>query len=87
VGAEGLDVTAGSDILLADDPAQFADSVCSLLLDRELRRRIAKAAAATAAKYDWSVITQRFVEALQLTIDAASGAARTTSAETSAARI
>jgi glycosyltransferase involved in cell wall biosynthesis len=72
IGAEGLDVRDGSDILLADDPSRFADSVCSLLLDREMRRGLEKAAAATAAKYDWSVITDRFVEALQLTIAAAS---------------
>jgi glycosyltransferase involved in cell wall biosynthesis len=72
IGAEGLDVHNGNDILLEDDPSRFADSVCSLLLDREMRRRVENAAAATAAKYDWSVITTRFVEALQLTIAAAS---------------
>lgn len=71
VGAEGLDVRDGNDILLADDPSRFADSVCSLLLDREMRRRLERAAAATAAKYDWSVIADRFVGALQLTIVAA----------------
>ncbi|HEY4905595.1 MAG TPA: glycosyltransferase family 4 protein [Candidatus Sulfotelmatobacter sp.] len=74
IGAEGLDVNDGRDILLADDTARFADSVCSLLLDREMRRRLEKAAAATAAQYDWSAITERFVEALQLTIEAAAGA-------------
>lgn len=75
VGAEGLDVQDGRDILLADDPSSFADSVCSILLDRELRRRLEQAAAATAGKYDWSVVTERFVEALQLTIAAGNGAA------------
>jgi glycosyltransferase involved in cell wall biosynthesis len=79
VGAEGLDVRDGHDILLADDPSPFADAVCSLLLDRELRRRFEKAAATTAAKYDWSVITERFVEALQTTIDAASAGVSPTS--------
>jgi glycosyltransferase involved in cell wall biosynthesis len=73
IGAEGLDVRDGSDILLADQPAQFASAVCALLLDGEKRRRLGKSAAATAAKYDWSVIAERFIEALQLTIEAAAG--------------
>jgi glycosyltransferase involved in cell wall biosynthesis len=75
IGAEGLDVHDGHDIVLADKPAQFADAVCSLLLDGEKRRLLGKSAAATAAKYDWSVTTERFVEALQITIAAASGTA------------
>jgi glycosyltransferase involved in cell wall biosynthesis len=86
VGAEGLDVRHGHDILLADDPSSFASAVCSLLLDPELRRRVETAAASTAAKYDWSVITQRFVEALHTTIEAAS-AAVFTPAEASVVRI
>jgi glycosyltransferase involved in cell wall biosynthesis len=74
IGAEGLDVDNEHDILLADRPAPFADAVCSLLLDGERRRRLGKSASATAAKYDWSEITKRFVEALQLTIQSASRA-------------
>ncbi len=73
VGAEGLDVQHEQDILLVDDPVGFADAVVSLLQDGELRRRLEAAAAATAAKFDWSVITERFVEVLQTTIHAASG--------------
>jgi len=69
VGAEGLDVHHGQDILLADDAERFADSICSLLGDEGLRRRIEAAAHHTASKYDWSVVTQRFVEILLATID------------------
>jgi glycosyltransferase involved in cell wall biosynthesis len=69
VGAEGLDVRSGQDILLADDPERFADSICTLLSDEGLRRRIEAAAHHTAIKYDWSVVTQRFVEVLQQTIN------------------
>jgi polysaccharide biosynthesis protein PslH len=69
VGAEGLDVRHGQDILLADDPKGFADSVCTLLGDEGLRHSIEAAAHHTAAQYDWSVVTQRFVEILQATID------------------
>lgn len=73
VGAEGLDVQHEHDILLADDPVRFADAVSSVLQDETLRRRLEAAAAATAARFDWSVITERFVEVLRLTMNAASG--------------
>jgi glycosyltransferase involved in cell wall biosynthesis len=73
VGAEGLDVQHGRDILLEDTPAEFANAIVTFLQNEDVRRRYEAAAAATARKYDWSVITQRFVEVLQKTIDAASG--------------
>jgi len=79
VGAEGLDVQHGRDIVLEDAPAAFADAIVTLLENEEVRRRYEAAAAATARKYDWSVITQRFVEVLQRTIDAASGSRVTAS--------
>jgi polysaccharide biosynthesis protein PslH len=68
VGAEGLDVQHGRDILLEDSPAGFAEAIVTLLQDEDVRRRIEAGAAATARKYDWSVITERFVEVLQKTI-------------------
>ncbi len=72
VGAEGLDVTHGKDILLADDPKAFAEAIVLLLQDEAARRRYEAAAASTAQKYDWPVITRQFVEVLQTTIRAAS---------------
>jgi glycosyltransferase involved in cell wall biosynthesis len=74
IGAEGLDVRHDRDILLADDPASFAEAVVSVLQNDALRRRLETAAAATAARYDWSVITEQFVEVLRTTIKAALGA-------------
>ena len=71
VGAEGLDVQHGRDILLEDDPAGFAEAIVKLLRDEVLLRRFEAAAAATARQYDWSVITERFVEVLDRTIRAA----------------
>jgi polysaccharide biosynthesis protein PslH len=73
VGAEGLDVEHGRDILLEDKPDTFADAIITFLQDESVRRRYEAAAAATARKYDWSVIAQDFVEVLQKTIDAARG--------------
>src|SRR5215468_10434883 len=72
VGAEGLDVQHGRDILLEDSPAGFASAIVMLLQDEDLRRRFESAAAATARKYDWSVVTQGFERALEKTIAAAS---------------
>jgi len=72
VGAEGLDVQHGRDILLEDTPADFAHAIVMLLQDEDLRRRFESAAAATARKYDWSVVTQGFEKALEKTIAAAS---------------
>jgi glycosyltransferase involved in cell wall biosynthesis len=71
IGAEGLDVRHGRDIMLADDPATFADAVVNLLDDEALRRRYEAAAAATARQYDWSVIARRFAEVLQRTLQKA----------------
>jgi glycosyltransferase involved in cell wall biosynthesis len=45
----------------------------TFLSNEEVRRRYEAAAAATAGKYDWSVITQRFVEVLERTIATAQG--------------
>jgi glycosyltransferase involved in cell wall biosynthesis len=67
VGAEGLDVCHGRDIILADDTVGFAASVVTLLNDERLRRRYEAAAAATAGQHDWSVIAARFVDVLQRT--------------------
>ena len=64
VGAEGLDVTHGEDILLADDAASFAESVTALLRDATRRETLGRAAAALAARYDWSVIARRFEDVL-----------------------
>jgi glycosyltransferase involved in cell wall biosynthesis len=65
VGAEGLDVHHGRDIMLADTPNSFAQAVIMLLRDRELRRRYEKAAAETAARYNWPAIGERFSDILR----------------------
>ena len=64
IGAEGLDVNDGSDILIADSPAQFAGSTIALLQNEDLRQTIERAASEQAARYDWSMITDRFEEVL-----------------------
>lgn len=74
IGAEGLGIQHERDILLADDAQCFADAVVDLLSDDVQRRRFEAAAAATAQKYDWSVITREFVQVLERAIRAGSPA-------------
>jgi glycosyltransferase involved in cell wall biosynthesis len=64
VGAEGLDVRNGKNIILADDPQAFAQSVAALLRDPELRKRYEQAAVELAAFYDWSTVADRFAQVL-----------------------
>jgi glycosyltransferase involved in cell wall biosynthesis len=60
--AEGLDVTDGEHILLADDPRTFADCTLQFLRDSELRQRLmVNARCLVERRYDWSQIGQRFV--------------------------
>lgn len=42
LGAEGIDVQDGEQILLADEPQQFADAICRLVDDRVLATRLAE---------------------------------------------
>jgi polysaccharide biosynthesis protein PslH len=65
VGAEGLDVHHGRDVMLSDTPGSFAESVITLLTDAELRSRQGRAAAEVAANYGWPVIARKFGEVLQ----------------------
>ena len=64
IGAEGLDVEHGRDILLADTATMFAAGVIGLLRDRYRRARMENLASKTAARYDWSVVTEQFEEVL-----------------------
>ena len=65
VGAEGLDLAAGQEILLADEPEAFASAVAGLLADPETRRRQADAARARVElQYGWKQICESFAREL-----------------------
>jgi glycosyltransferase involved in cell wall biosynthesis len=54
IGAEGIDVTPGEHLLIADEPAAFAGAVVRLLHDRALGDRLAAAGRHHAVtRYDW----------------------------------
>jgi len=64
-GAEGLDLRPGEDILIADEPAEFAQQTVRLLRDPGLRARLAANGRRAVARYDWSIIgdgLHRFLE-------------------------
>ena len=65
IGAEGLDVRDGRDIILADTPPRFASAIISLLADADRRRQLGQAAAALAWRHDWSVVIESFEAALE----------------------
>ncbi len=68
IGAEGLDLTPGRDLLIADTSGSFAASILQLLREPERRRAYEQAAAALAARYDWSEITLKFADVLRESI-------------------
>jgi glycosyltransferase involved in cell wall biosynthesis len=78
IGAEGLDYNDGRDIVLADEPEKFADSIIAFLRDDHRRRAFEAAAAAQAARFDWPVVVRQFENSLEQTINAAASAASLT---------
>ncbi len=65
VGAEGLDVHHGRDIILADSSGAFAESILTLLRDRGLRERYGRSAAELAAGYGWPAVGKKFEAVLE----------------------
>ena len=66
IGAEGLPVHPGENVLLADAPADLANCVISLLRDPTERKRLGSAARTLVQeKYSWARIAADFARALQ----------------------
>ena len=72
IGAEGLDVTHGEQLLIADDAQAFASATISLLRDAELSRAIAARGRCVAAeRYDWATLGLRLSDILAAVADEA----------------
>jgi glycosyltransferase involved in cell wall biosynthesis len=69
VGAEGLEYRDGTDIVIADEPAAFADAVLALLRDPARRIALGVAAGETATRFDWSAIALEFEAVMRRAID------------------
>lgn len=66
VGAEGLPVRDGEELLLADTPRSFADAIIKVLSNDTLAADLGKRAAATVReKFGWAKVTGKFVEICQ----------------------
>lgn len=65
-GAEGLDVMPNRDLLIADEPAEFAAQVVRLLHDPSLRQQLVTNARCLVKKYyDWAQISAQFVNLVE----------------------
>lgn len=65
-GAEGLDVTNGEEIIIADNETEFASAVVRLLYDNQLRSRLVENGyRLIKAKYDWSVVMPDYLDLIQ----------------------
>lgn len=61
IGAEGLPVRDGVELLLADTPATFAAAVVRVLREQALAQQIGQQAAATVrAKFGWQGVAEQF---------------------------
>jgi glycosyltransferase involved in cell wall biosynthesis len=66
VGAEGLPVTSGEHVMLADEPRGFARAVVRLLRDVGRRRQIECAARSLVVeRYNWSAVAGELESALE----------------------
>jgi glycosyltransferase involved in cell wall biosynthesis len=69
IGCEGIDVTDGHDILIADTPAEFAAKTVELMRNPHLRDTLSKNARETVIKkYAWNVIASELEEAYRRTV-------------------
>jgi glycosyltransferase involved in cell wall biosynthesis len=60
VGCEGIDVVHGEHLLIADDPAAFANAVLELMRNRDLATRLGKQGRnLTEERYKWESVVSR----------------------------
>ena len=61
IGAEGLPVSSGTDIYLADRPEDFADRCLELIADSQARARMADAAwELVSSRFSWEAVSREF---------------------------
>jgi polysaccharide biosynthesis protein PslH len=66
VGAEGLPVTSGEHLMLADDPVSFARAVVRLMRNESKREHLGNAARSLVLdRYDWSAVAGSMEDALE----------------------
>jgi polysaccharide biosynthesis protein PslH len=70
IGAEGLPVKNGEHLLIADDPASFAESTLRLLHDARRRAEIGQAARQLIEEnYSWATVSKSFAQVLESVVN------------------
>ena len=64
IGAEGLNLRDGSEIILADQPSDFAAAIVRLMQNERERHRLEQNAAALARNYVWDGVAAQFQRVL-----------------------
>ena len=60
VGAEGLAITHGKNIMIADTPLAFAENVMKCLLNADLRSKLSEQGYSLVTnKYDWKALANK----------------------------
>jgi glycosyltransferase involved in cell wall biosynthesis len=60
LGCEGIEVHSGEEILIADTPESFADSVLEVLTSSDVSKKLGSIGRKLVQeKYDWEKITQK----------------------------
>lgn len=72
IGAEGLDVTDGEDIILADEPQAFAEAVIHLMRNEAARKRLEQAARKLVVeRFAWPRVVDFFTGVLEGVVERA----------------
>ena len=68
-GAEGLDLIPGKEILIADDPEDFAEQVLQLLSNPELREELSQnGRRAVEERYDWNMVSNTLERLIEMVV-------------------
>ena len=78
IGAEGLPVANGDEIILADTPESFAEAVVRLLRQEDLANEIGKRAAAKVREqFGWDIVAESFAAVCERAMTLSHGFTRT----------
>jgi glycosyltransferase involved in cell wall biosynthesis len=70
IGAEGLPIRHGEDLIVEDTPEGFANSVVRLFQDQDLARQLGERAAnKVRSTFGWGPVAERFAELCETTLN------------------
>jgi len=74
IGVEGLRVTDGEDVLIADSPRAFAQAVLRVLIEKDFAATLGRQAGAKVrAEFGWTAVADSFSRICQRTVTRADG--------------